>query len=111
MSETTLIRNATVVNFDSIAKNQSILVENGVITFVGDEKSLKTTPAKVKVIDAKEKYVIPGGIDPHTHLEEHLDFDGKELVTADDFYHGTRAAVCINKIYSKLFTCLKKLNN
>ncbi|MCH7477175.1 MAG: dihydropyrimidinase [SAR324 cluster bacterium] len=40
------------------------------------------------VIDAAGKLVIPGGIDPHTHLE--LPFGG--TVTADDFETGTRAA-------------------
>lgn len=33
--------------------------------------------------------MIPGGIDPHTHFE--LELDG--LVTVDDFFIGTRAAI------------------
>ena len=40
------------------------------------------------VIDAAGKLVIPGGVDPHTHLE--LPFGG--TVTNDDFETGTRAA-------------------
>ena len=43
----------------------------------------------VTVIDAAGKYVIPGGIDTHTHMQ--LPFMG--TVAVDDFYHGTRAAL------------------
>lgn len=39
-------------------------------------------PARAKVIDATSKYVMPGGIDPHTHLS--MPFMGQ--VTCDDFY-------------------------
>ena len=41
-----------------------------------------------KIIDASNKLVIPGGIDPHTHME--LPFGGTE--SSDDFFTGTRAA-------------------
>jgi dihydropyrimidinase len=40
------------------------------------------------VIDARGKLVIPGGVDPHTHLE--MPFGGTE--TSDTFETGTRAA-------------------
>jgi len=40
------------------------------------------------VIDATGKYVIPGGVDGHTHME--MPFGG--TVAADNFETGTRAA-------------------
>lgn len=52
MAQKILIQNATVVNYDSIAKNQSIFIEGGVIKFVGDAKSFQISiEADVKVID------------------------------------------------------------
>lgn len=42
------------------------------------------------VIDARGKYVFPGGIDPHTHL----DSPSQGTQTADDFRTGTIAAAC-----------------
>ncbi|XP_020290641.1 dihydropyrimidinase isoform X3 [Pseudomyrmex gracilis] len=46
-------------------------------------------PGGTRIIDARGKYVMPGGIDPHTHLE--FEFMGTK--TVDDFYQGTKAAV------------------
>lgn len=43
---------------------------------------LLQAPSNAKVIDAAGKYVMPGGIDPHTHLS--MPFMGQ--VACDDFY-------------------------
>lgn len=82
------IKNATVVNFDSTQENVAIFIEDGIIKFIGAENDFKA-PQNVKIIDAEGKYVLPGGIDPHTHME--LEFGNTTAV--DDFYHGTVAAV------------------
>lgn len=42
-----------------------------------------------QIIDATGKYILPGGIDVHTHL----DLDTGTTKTADNFYTGTRAAI------------------
>lgn len=42
-----------------------------------------------KVVDVTGCYLLPGGIDPHTHLE----LDTGSTITADDFKSGTKAAV------------------
>jgi len=78
----TVIKGGTVVNADrSFAAD--VLVENGTITGVGNNLSGDTS------LDAAGCYVMPGGIDPHTHLE--MPFMG--TYSSDDFESGTRAAL------------------
>ncbi|GMR48441.1 hypothetical protein PMAYCL1PPCAC_18636, partial [Pristionchus mayeri] len=80
-----LIRGGTVVNDDEMFK-ADILIENGLIKAVGPNLE---TPSGVQIVDATGKLVIPGGIDPHTHMQ--LPFMGE--VAVDDFEKGTQAAV------------------
>ena len=80
-----LIKGGTVVN-DDIQFRADVLVEGGIIKAVGENLDV---PAAARVIDATNKYVMPGGIDPHTHCQ--LPFMG--TVAADDFNYGTRAAL------------------
>ncbi len=61
-----------------------IFIENGTISLIGESLDV---PAD-KVIDASGKYVMPGAIDPHTHIE--MFFGG--TTTIDDFTSGTTAA-------------------
>jgi dihydropyrimidinase len=61
-----------------------LYVEDETITLIGESLDM---PAD-KVIDAAGKYVLPGCIDPHTHLE--MPFGG--TITADDFESGQLAA-------------------
>jgi dihydropyrimidinase len=79
----TLIKNGTIVTAtDRYAGD--VLVEDETITVIGTTLDL---PAD-RVIDAAGKYVLPGGIDVHTHLD--MPFGG--TTSADDFESGTRAA-------------------
>jgi dihydropyrimidinase len=82
---TTLIRGGTVVNHDW-SRRADVLVDGGRVIAV--EANLEP-PAGSDVIDAGGCYVLPGGIDPHTHLE----FSFMGTVTADDFEWGTKAAL------------------
>src|SRR5580765_7008318 len=61
-----------------------IYAENGTVTTIGRSLDVEAD----KVIDATGKYVIPGAIDPHTHIE--MFFGG--TTTCDDFTSGTTAA-------------------
>jgi len=78
----TVIKGGTVVNADR-SFTADVLVENGIITGVGDNLSGDNS------LDASGCYVMPGGIDPHTHLE--MPFMG--TYSSDDFESGTRAAL------------------
>ena len=81
----TLIRGGTVVNHDH-SQRADVLIDGGKIVAIGPKLE---APAGAEVVDAGGCYVMPGGIDPHTHME--LMFMG--TVSADDFEWGTKAAL------------------
>ncbi|XP_055375035.1 dihydropyrimidinase isoform X1 [Condylostylus longicornis] len=81
------IKNGKIVNHDK-SFCADIYVEDGKIKFVGPSTDI-VIPGGVRVIDANEKLILPGGIDPHTHFQ--LPFGG--TVAVDDFYRGTKAAL------------------
>ncbi|CAD5227065.1 unnamed protein product [Bursaphelenchus xylophilus] len=81
-----LIKNGLVVNEDSIQR-ADVLVQDGIIKAV--DSSLEPIDESTEIINADGNYVMPGGIDPHTHMQ--LPFMGQ--VSIDDFYTGTRAAL------------------
>ncbi|WP_020393515.1 dihydropyrimidinase [Thiolinea disciformis] len=87
MSSAVLIRGGTVVNADAERKADVLCVE-GKIAAMG-EQAADLAPAGKQTLDASGQYLIPGGIDPHTHMQ--LPFMG--TVTVDDFYTGTAAAM------------------
>jgi dihydropyrimidinase len=78
----TVIKGGTVVTAD-LSYAADVKIEGGVITAIGPD--LRGD----KVLDASGCYVMPGGIDPHTHLE--MPFMG--TYSSDDFESGTRAAL------------------
>ncbi|MCI0390663.1 MAG: dihydropyrimidinase [Acidobacteria bacterium] len=82
----TLIKNGHIVTaVDSYTAD--VLIDGETIAMIG--KDLSEVVGEVdKKIDATNKLVIPGGIDPHTHLD--LPFGGTS--SSDDFETGTRAA-------------------
>jgi dihydropyrimidinase len=84
----TLIVNGLVVNAHS-SQHADVLIDGETIAALG--RGLTDSPLAQnvdRVIDAAGKYVIPGGIDVHTHME--LPFGG--TFAKDTFETGTRAA-------------------
>ena len=105
-----VIKGGTVVTAD-LSYKADVLVENGMITEIGPD--LKGD----EVLDATGCYVMPGGIDPHVHLE--MPFMG--TYSSDDFESGTRAALaggttmvvdfCLPNQGESLFDALKRWDN
>jgi dihydropyrimidinase len=78
----TVIKGGTVVTAD-LTYAADVKIEGGRIVEIGPDLKGDT------VLDASGAYVMPGGIDPHTHLE--MPFMG--TYSSDDFESGTRAAL------------------
>jgi dihydropyrimidinase len=79
----TLIRNGRIITAsdDYVA---DLLIEDEIIALVGRNLEVEAD----RVIEAGGKFVLPGGVDPHTHME--MPFAGTE--TIDTFSTGTAAA-------------------
>lgn len=78
-----LFKNGTVITASDMTK-ADVLVEGEVITLIGQN----IDPAGHEVVDCTGKYLMPGGIDVHTHLD--LPFGG--TYSNDDFDVGHKAA-------------------
>ena len=78
-----LIRGGTVVTAEGETR-ADVLIRDGLIEAVGVDLDASAD----RVVDAGGCYVMPGGIDPHTHME--LPFMG--TVASEDFFTGTSAA-------------------
>src|SRR5215475_5609960 len=81
----TLIRGGTVVTADQSVR-ADVLCHDGVIAAVGPALE---APTGIEIVDAGGMLVLPGGIDPHTHME--LPFMG--TTASEDFFTGTSAGV------------------
>ena len=79
----TLIKNGTIVNADATTR-ADVLVDGETIAMIGTDLAATAD----RTIDAAGKWVIPGAIDVHTHME--LPFGG--TFAKDTFETGTRAA-------------------
>lgn len=80
---TTLIKNGTIITATDTYK-ADVLVKNGVISEIGKEISKIAS----EIVDAADKWVLPGAVDIHTHLDAQVD----GMTTVDDFETGTAAA-------------------
>ena len=102
-----LITGGTVVTADRMER-ADVLIRDGRIAAVGTDvragdMSLRarepspratgpTSHGPARILDARGHWVMPGGIDTHTHLAHPIDRLG--ITTADDFYTGTVAGAC-----------------
>ena len=80
-----LIQGGTVVNAEQSFR-ADVLCDKGSIVAVGEGLD---APKGARVVDAGGQYVMPGGIDPHTHMQ--LPFMG--TVASEDFETGTAAGL------------------
>jgi dihydropyrimidinase len=79
----TLIKGGTIVNADATTR-ADVLVDGEHIALIGVDLAVEAE----RTVDASDRWVIPGAIDVHTHME--LPFGG--TFAKDTFETGTRAA-------------------
>jgi len=79
------IKGGTVVTAEQ-AFRADVFCVDGTIAAVGENLDV---PAGTEIVDAGGQYVMPGGIDPHTHMQ--LPFMG--TVASEDFFTGTAAGL------------------
>ncbi len=79
------VKGGTVVTADR-EFTADVICEDGIITAVGPGLD---APTGAEIVEAGGCYVMPGGIDPHTHMQ--LPFMG--TVASEDFETGTKAAL------------------
>jgi dihydropyrimidinase len=82
---TSLIRGGTVVTAEDSFR-ADVLCHDGVIAAIGPDLEV---PTGAEIVDAGGMLVMPGGIDPHTHME----LASMGTVTSEDFFSGTSAAL------------------
>lgn len=105
-----VIKGGTIVTAD-LTYQADVKIEGEIITEIGPNLSGD------EVLDATGCYVMPGGIDPHVHLE--MPFMG--TYSSDDFLSGTRAAVaggttmvvdfCLPNPGESLLTAIQRWDN
>jgi dihydropyrimidinase len=85
---TILIENGTVISTTGSSVYDVLIDGEKIAALVEHKSPLAASIHADRVIDATSKYVIPGGIDVHTHME--MPFGGTQA--SDTFETGTRAA-------------------
>jgi dihydropyrimidinase len=80
-----IIRGGTIITAEQ-TKKADVYCVDGVIKAIGNDLDV---PSTTEIIDASGQFIMPGGIDPHTHMQ--LPFMG--TVASEDFYTGTAAGL------------------
>ncbi len=81
-----IVKNGKIVNCDG-EREADIFVKNQKIETIAPNIQIENQ--KIQTIDARGKYIFPGGIDPHVHHQ----LPTPAGPTSDDFYSGSRAAL------------------
>ena len=70
----TLISHGTIITPFQLLEDRIIIVEKGKIIAITDKKENITVPIEAEVIEARDKFVVPGFIDIHVHGGGGYDF-------------------------------------
>jgi len=82
-----VVRNGTVVSAGA-AVRADVLIGDGRVRALTEPGT--PMPGQLREIDATDRFVLPGGVDPHCHVG----FTSGAFTTLDDYRQATQAAVC-----------------
>ena len=94
-----VVRNAKVATAADVFECDIGIREGRIVTLARD------LAGGTRDIDAAGRWVLPGGIDGHCHLDQPMT-DGSQM--ADDFFSGTRSAACGGTTTVLPFACQRK---
>ena len=86
----TLVCGGTIVSDKEMYQGDILIRDGQVCKVAGHIDAASPEAAGAEVIDAAGKYILPGAVDIHTHMD--LDVGIARVI--DDFYEGTVAAAC-----------------
>ncbi len=97
-----IIRNARLLNVNTarVQEDVDIVVRHGLIALVGDAEHIQTS-ASTQIVDAAGRYVLPGFIDTHDHVESSM-VDIRNFAAAV-LPHGTTTIACDNHELTNVF--------
>ncbi len=97
-----IIRNGRLVNVNTarIEDGMDIAVRHGLIAFVGDASHIPASP-DTKIVDAGGRFIVPGFIDTHDHVESSM-VDIRSFAAAV-LPHGTTTVACDNHELTNVF--------
>ena len=76
---TFVVRDVRLFDGQAVAEHRSVLVVDGVISEIGDEKL--RIPRGVEVVDGNGRTLLPGLIDAHVHLSQELEADLRQAIS------------------------------
>ena len=109
-----LLYNVNIINVvdGSTKRNAAIVLEGGDILAIGEFETLRKKFAKSKVIDGKNKFVIPGLWDMHIHLEgADLVPDNKALLPVFIAYGITTVRDCASDLGEQVLKWRSEINH
>jgi dihydropyrimidinase len=99
MNPHVLVKNARISSSDAEPKN--IGIHDGRIAFISDNKVDPGTPSTV--VDAEGRWVIPGAIDTHAHIDNRApEYDHLPGLGADDNFHAETASALAGGVTTAL---------
>ncbi|KAJ3308658.1 hypothetical protein HDU76_003851, partial [Blyttiomyces sp. JEL0837] len=85
-----ILTNATLATASDLIHNAEIAIHDGKILCIGNPLPSFMHTSASEIIDCQGRYVTPGGVDSHCHIDQRME-DGSQC--ADTFLSATRSSI------------------